>query len=375
MNSYLFFLGVHPELSAAELKAVFSAENIDYKIITETKKNFVISTKSKINCSKIMDRLGGTIKIARAIEKDKNPIHDIVNFLDETQKEGKIQFSITGAGKQDALKIKKLLKEKGRSVRYIEIKNTASILHNNLVKKQGDLSILDGVVYVTEAVQQIAELSKRDFGRPGADSFSGMLPPKLSRMMLNLADAPFASKILDAFCGSGTVLTEAIAMGYKNILGSDISKKAIEDSEKNIQWIIKEKNIKNLKYELILSDAANLDNMIEKNSVQSIISEPYMGKPLHGNENKKNLTRQTEELAQIYIDSFKSFHKILRQDGSIIFIIPSFKAKDEWIKIDCLDEIKKIGFDIVPLSEKSPFLRYQREGQHLARDIWKIIKK
>ena len=39
------------------------------------------------------------------------------------------------------------------------------------------------------------------------------------------------------------------------------------------------------------------------------------------------------------------------------------------------DEIKKIGFNVEPLSEESPFLRYGREGQHLARDVWKFVKK
>ena len=110
--------------------------------------------------------------------------------------------------------------------------------------------------------------------------------------MINLADAPFASKILDAFCGSGTILTEAIAMGYKNIFGSDLSERAIEDTETNIQWYLQEKNLNDIKYKLFLSDAANLDNVIEKNSIQAIISEPYMGKPLHGNEGKIYILKQ-----------------------------------------------------------------------------------
>ena len=375
MPQYNFFLGNHPALSTAEIKAVFSAEDVNYEITGKKGKNLFVSTDKKINSLKIMDKLGGTIKIARAVDKKKDTVSDIVDFLQNTQSEGKIQFSLSGADQKDALKIKKILKETGRNVRYVEIKNTASIIHNNLVEKQGDLSMIDGLIFVTEAVQPIEELSRRDFGRPGSDSLSGMLPPKLARIMINLADAPFASKILDAFCGSGTILTEAIAMGYKNIFGSDLSERAIEDTETNIQWYLQEKNLNDIKYKLFLSDADKLDDVIEKNSIQAIISEPYMGKPLHGNEGKIYILKQTEELAQLYINSFKTLHKILRQDGSIIFIIPTFKIKNELVKIDCIDEIKKIGFNVEPLSEESPFLRYGREGQHLARDVWKFVKK
>jgi len=217
MYNYLFFLGKHPSLSTAEIKAVFKAENIKFNIIKKTKKLLNIEVAQSLDSLKLMNRLGGTIKIAKKIEDKKGYIFDIVEFLNNSQPEGKIQFSISGIGKKDPLKIKKTLKEKGRSIRYIEIKNTASILHNNLIKKRGDLSVFEGSLFTTEAIQPIEELSKRDFGRPGADSFSGMLPPKLSRMMINFTQTNFKDKLLDAFCGSGTVLTEAVAMGYKNI--------------------------------------------------------------------------------------------------------------------------------------------------------------
>lgn len=374
MHKYLFFLGIHPELSTAELKAVFSAESIKYKIENSTKKNLFISVEKKLNVENLMHRLGGTIKIAKLIGENNSP-SAIVDFLIDAQPDGKIQFSLTGAQNINPISIKKMIKEKGRSVRYVEIKNTASILHNNLVKKQGDLSVVDNNTYVTLAIQPITELSERDFGRPSADSLSGMIPPKLARMMINLADAPLQSKILDPFCGSGTILTEALAIGYKNIYGSDISQRAIEDVKENIEWYKNTKNLTNIKYKLFLSDVINLTEKIEKNSIQAIISEPFMGRPLHGNENEKSIIRQTEQLAELYINSFKSLHNILRNDGTIIFIIPTFNIRNRWIKIDCVPEIKKIGFEVEPLSEASDSLRYMRVGQHLARDIWKFVKK
>lgn len=51
--------------------------------------------------------------------------------------------------------------------------------------------------------------------------------------------AKIGDVILDPFCGSGTILTEAMLINYKNLIGADISPKAINDTKKNIEWIIR----------------------------------------------------------------------------------------------------------------------------------------
>ena len=87
-------------------------------------------------------------------------------------------------------------------------------------------------------MQPFKDLSRLDFGRPARDDFSGMLPPKLAQIMINLAQVQNPEAlIIDPFCGSGTILSEALLMGYKDLLGSDISPKAIADTYKNISWI------------------------------------------------------------------------------------------------------------------------------------------
>ncbi len=56
-------------------------------------------------------------------------------------------------------------------------------------------------------------------------------------------------KILDPFCGSGTILQEAMLLGFKNIYGSDKDKRAIANSKENINWLKKEYKLSNsIKY-------------------------------------------------------------------------------------------------------------------------------
>jgi tRNA G10 N-methylase Trm11 len=386
---YFFELGRQPDISTAEIQAVFALLHINTSSAThQSNTNLMVETKTPINCSELMQRLGGTIKISEQITPGDTIIQTIVEHVQFTNPQGKIHFSVSGKdGERIALEVKKQLKHLGRSVRYIEIKNSATIIHNNLVEKQSDFTILNDEVFVTRAIQDIEAFSKRDYGRPGSDNVSGMLPPKLARVIINLAQVNSDATILDPFCGSGTILTEALSMSFTNLTGSDISEKAVSDTRRNIDWLksspnFQSSNLSILNLELLLSNATELDKKLPQNSIDAIVSEPYMGKPLKGNETRQQLLAQADELKQLYINSFRSFSNVLKPNSVIVFLIPRFKLKNEWITIDCTDEIKEIGFKIWTFSSSpakgelegvSPLL-YHRPNQFVGREIWRFKK-
>jgi tRNA G10 N-methylase Trm11 len=371
----LFELGRNHELSRAEIEQVFLSQKISYTVHEQDKEKLFLETKKEVDISKIMSLLGGTIKIAEQVS-EKTSLESIVEYLNTAQNDGKIQFSLSGNNaKKLALEAKKQLKADDRSVRYIEANNTATILHNNLVEKQGDLSITKHGLFVTRAIQAIEEWGERDFGRPGRDDRSGMLPPKLARIMINLTGSENTATLLDPFCGSGTILTEALSLGFENLVGNDTSEKALEDSKTNITWMNEQlKKEKTIKARLILGDAASLHGATGKNSIQAIATEPYMGKPLRGGEDKKTLTKQALELGVLYIAAFKSFEKIMTPGSPIVFIIPRFRCKDEWVRINILDQIQHLGFSLERLAENEHFILYHRPEQFVGREIWKFRK-
>lgn len=379
---YLFELGRQPDISEAELTAVLSFFSLGYQIVGTQLPYIFVEIKTSFDPVTLMDRLGGTIKIARCVGEGKKP-EEIASVIEDLQLEGKIQFSLSGNNaKSLALETKKILKENGRSVRYIEAKNTATILHNSLVQKSGDFTLTKEGMFVTEAIQPIEDWGERDFGRPGRDSRSGMLPPKLARIMINLAGANTTlntniqeKKILDPFCGSGTVLMESILLGYTHIFGSDISDRAIQDTKINTEWILENgKKEKPATLKIVQMDVRRIADKIQSGSIDSIATEPFLGKPLKGTETRDSLEKQAHELKSLYVEAFKAFAKLMKKGGTIVFLIPRFKCKQEWIRIHCTEEIQKLGFEISPLSPTTPFLIYSRPDQFVAREIWKFVK-
>jgi tRNA G10 N-methylase Trm11 len=353
MPKYFFILGSNPTLSAAEVSAVLDAPdkiNLQDNVL-------IYSTGQKLEAEFLIKRLGGTIKIGEITADLVSPnaeqtFKTILGLIEPSEKKFYFGFSVYG-GTYDvrplAMAVKKHLREKGAVCRWVisrELALSSVVVEQNKLLKQGVEIIFlkkpsGWLIGRTMAVQPFKELSARDYGRPARDDRSGMLPPKLAQIMINLAlpRSPSTSLergpggeglaegegrgevILDPFCGSGTILTEAILMGYNNLIGADISAKATEDAKKNIEWTKKRYAIRDTRYELHNQSAAELSSIIKRNSVDAIITEPYLG-PQRG---KFNVARIIKELEHLYSGALGEYKKILKPDGKIVMIWPVFR--------------------------------------------------
>lgn len=370
---YLFELGHQPHISASEIATVLQTKNIAFTKKMQDSQWLTIRTQGTLDIQQLQNQLGGTVSIRENLSISPS-VDNISEYLAKTTNPGsKIQFSLSGPNnKKIALTIKKNLKSQGHSVRYIEPKNSATILYNGLVAKKSDLLIHQNELWVTRGIQVFNQFKSRDYDRPASDDKSGMLPPKLARIMINLTGVDLKNSLYDPFCGSGTLLLEAISLGFTTIIGSDISDKAVRDSKENITWLSQktEKNIKSLVQQ---HDITKKLAFLTKESIDAVASEPFMGNPLHGNESRSTLQHRASDLKKLYVQAFTSLHPVLSKDAPVIFVIPSFKFKQEWIQIDCIHDITNIGYQLEPFGE-TPYLRYHRPKQHLARDIWKFKK-
>ncbi len=406
---YFFILGHNQTLSIAEIINV-KPINKSVKISHLSYEVLILETKEKLNVYDLQKRLGGTIKIGYIIQASPDlESLKIDLFLNELKRRNKVFFGfslyrIDEKSKIDnlkfkiknlALKIKKKLKEKGISSRWVEskeLKLSSVIVQKNKLLREGaefclflnDQSILIGK---TLTCQEFEEYQWQDYGRPIRKIKKGLIPPKLAKIMINLGKVPENGLILDPFCGSGTILQEAILIGYQKIIGSDISQEAVNNTKKNLEWLatkIKDKKqkikniIKNLK--VFQSDVRNLSQKIPFKSIDAIVTEPYLG-PTKIFTLKSRILNLINELSNLYLEAFKEFKKILKPKGKIVIIFPVFKIENQLHFLPILDELKKMGWQIVnPFPkklEKSPVIRltdrnsiiYSRPDQKVLREI------
>jgi tRNA G10 N-methylase Trm11 len=385
-NTSWFILGREPLLSTAEISTVLhtTAFNIEDRIL---------KVDTSFDTTNLLNQLGGTIKIGQELGNALTEEQLLKKIIEELKTvEGKIHFglSVYSNKPQDTIKkwglyIKKTLKAEGLSVRYVEnreaVLSSVTVEKNGLTKRGKEFLIYEKnntySLANTLAVQPFEEWGKRDFGRPGRDDTSGMLPPKLATMMINLSGvvANNNTSLLDPFCGSGTILTEALHLGFTRLTGTDVSPKAIEDTKKNIAWAQNnQSNNTSTSINILELSSSDLSQKISTRSIDLIVTEPYLGKPLRGREKKEELQKQIMELKKIYLTAFKEFYKILKPKGTVVFVVPRFRWGNEWMRIACAEEIKKIGFKINPALPSHDFLLYARPDQHVGREIWKFEK-
>ncbi|MFH1661594.1 MAG: DNA methyltransferase [Candidatus Falkowbacteria bacterium] len=394
---YFFVLGNNKTLSIAEISAIFGLYNspvggknkffLLYNI-------FILETDKEINAKNLIKRIGGIIKIGiinnEINAKNINIIKEnIVNSININKISGKFKFGFSYYGKDKfnikplAMETKKYLKEKGISCRWVisreQTLSSVVVEQNKLTSNGLEIILIENnnkiLVGKTLATQPFKELSFRDYGRPARDDKSGMLPPKIAQIMINLSQAKLDDNILDPFCGSGTILTEALLMNYKNLIGSDSSQKAIDDTKKNINWIIKNYKLRIMNYELINNNSTQISKFIKPNSINAIITEPYLG-PQRG---KIDIKKTIHELEQLYSKSLEEFKKVLKKDGRVVMIFPVFYKK-HFINPN-LNGFKILNFipnqllnnKNINLTNRNTII-YGREGQKVWREIV-VLKK
>lgn len=423
---YFFILGHQPALSASEIISVLREEKIFFKNLGFSREVFLIETDFEFNASKLLERLGGTIKIGIIKEKFRSEVispHSLLElivdkFTDFEDKKiyfGISLYSLSGSIERYGnkiqklgLEVKKLLKEKGKKARLVTSRerflSSVIVGTNKLLTQGGEIVIISDLkcnqlfLGKTLAIQEFSAYSLRDYGRPSRDARAGMIPPKLAKIMINLAKADFSETILDPFCGTGTIIQEALLIGYRNFMGTDISEEAVRGTQKNLDWLInqkeKEKFLIGVNITLKKLDVRRLSQEIFPQSIGAIITEPYLGPPSVGH-NKEEIEKNIRELINLYLSSFREFKKVLKPQGRVVMVWPVFKIENkllpavpprtvrvkERLFLPIIQEVKNLGFKFIPypLEIKAVFpkeitfrgsLIYSRPDQHLEREIW-----
>lgn len=395
IEEYVFILGSSFDLCLEELKVVI--KNLPHKIVLVNPPAVYLVFKEAPTIDLLTDSLAGVVKIAKVVGKEEAISNEVLaNFLKpKSDNDKKIDFGISLYGKntdfntKDLLpKIKTILRKDGFLARYVEGKEnmlTSVTVEKNRLKEL--IIVKDNEKYIvaeTKNVQDFENWNRKDYGRPAPDPKHGMLPPKVARMMVNIGFEGESGKkeneevLLDPFCGVGTVLMECLLTG-RNAIGSDQSKEALDKSERNLEWIKNDPSKTIGDFKLIVSDATHISEKIAGETIDAIITEPYLGPILDTKSGisiagekleLEKLKRIIKGLEKLYIGCLKDWLKVLKRKGKIVIALPSFVFEGKEFRVkNVVDNREKLGYTLV----SGPF-QYSHPQAVVKRNIYVLQK-
>lgn len=363
---YYFFLGNTPDLSLLELQTLYLGE---FELSTPS----IASFAGELDLSSL-PRLGGTRKVATQLAivslKDLTAKLTQLISLDPAKNIALTDYADLGMERTVFHTIKDNL---DRSIRFVSLETTEHELLMLSHQHVAEFNLLphdkDIVIAKTVWIYDSEDWVSRDRNKPYRDIKRGMLPPKVARIMVNLATRGRTDiTVADPFCGTGTILSEAIMVGC-NAIGSDTNPEAVTGTISNLSWLTSTPQLPTTNYQVLEANATHFDQVVK--SVEVIATEPYMG-PLLDERNPSSLAKIkniAKGLNKLYLGAFKSFHKTLPVGGRVVMSIPTFHVYNREIATISIDSLTALGYNYISA------VPYSKPGGIVIRNITILEKK
>lgn len=370
MPLQLFIPGKNWCLSLAELASFLEARRSKYAVQSISKDFFVLSFIEKIDASTIED-LGGIIKIgdlaadlptetfrSAFLQKNKTAQAQIAQTIADSgiiekilgAESKKVLFgvSVYCAEKSLCAHSKVIQRFIGSAVkRELAVHNRKSkfmgfakdrrqpqlthveVLKKNLVENQAEVLLCIGEeqtwIATTIAVHNPFEFQKRDIGKPSQRKIFAM-PPRLARIMVNLAFCTPGKLLLDPFCGVGTVLQEAL-LAKARVVGMDVNPWCVKAAEENLEWLKREYNLAGADFTIMQGDARSMAKKIGWEQADCIVTEPDLGPALRHIPTEPYALKIIRKLQPLYFDFIEEAYKVLKKGGRLVLVTPYIKTR------------------------------------------------
>lgn len=348
MPRYLFSLGRQQALSAAEIAAVAEREHVlpryDFSLLPDA---LILETETPIDFPSLLHTLGGTPfggayqgTLPHLTSDMLLPlIQSLVSSLPSPKTIG---LSVLGTQHLSAfsprdvkvlgLELKRALSLRG--VRFLfpqggTMLSSAQLFHAKIPEK--GLAILltprsDGGVDVWHltAIQNIPWYTEVDRGRPAADPGSGMLPPKVAQVLINLSLAPVEGVIYDPLCGSGTIPLLGILRG-SSVIASDISPVQVRRTQENVEWGLQRFSLpRTVKTHFFVHDVTR-DAPSLPERVHAVITEGWLGKARTRPPSPREAETTFTQVRELATNLLRHVRPLLRPGARVVIAVPAFR--------------------------------------------------
>ena len=427
---YIALLGRQPEISLAELAAVFGADCV----------NRISQQFAEVQTSQFdITTLGGTVKCAKVITElpasrtDKASLLAASRFITQHYQAkwahsphkitlGLSAYNLAVAARdvqKTGLILKSSLKKSDTSLRLIPNDQPAlstATAHNNklgtsphkvelLLVKTTDRRL---IIAESRGVQNITAYTRRDRHRPKRDAFVGMLPPKLAQIMLNLAlgAGPLTGQrscgnsvtrsasslsdksivlrtalpdafdleeaagsrpvvtILDPFCGTGTVLQEALLAGY-DVVGTDLSQKMVDYTTENLSWLQSTFTAPGNVIDIHQADATT-HHWPSSRHLTAVVCETYLGQPFSAPPAPQKLAAVIGNCNHIITSFLTNIRPQLAPNTPLCIAVPAwYDASGQAAYLPLIKHLQQLGYHQL---NRTPLI-YRRPDQVVAREL------
>jgi tRNA G10 N-methylase Trm11 len=387
MPTYVFVSGKNWVVSLAELAVYFKTREIEFKIDYFSTKFFTITCPQELNPEMISD-LGGTIKIAEQktvlasktvkeafLKKNKRTQKQLSQTIitskaleGMTKVEDKLLFGISIYTSDNEIKplggriqrfIGSAIKHElaagykksefmstGRDRREAQLSHV-EVLKKKLVENQAEVLLCIGktetVIANTIAVHNPFEFQKRDLYKPNQRAIFGM-SPRLARIMVNLSACNSEKTLLDAFCGVGTILQEAL-LEHAAVVGTDVNSWCIKAAEENLEWLSDEYGLSGANFRVIQGEVERLAEKVGLESVDCVVSEPDLGPALRTTPTAPYAQKIIEKLEPLFFGFIEESYRVLKPNGRLVVATPFIRTRSqEAVTMPIEELIKAVGF-------------------------------
>jgi len=331
-----------------------------------------------------LDRLGGCIRIAEVVGefREKSKMIDAIHAMVKAeQPEGKPKLGVSGygTGKGFLPNFLSVLKQKFGELRIENAKGenmtSGQAFDRKLLKKgfeflvwqNGDSFLLGR----TRAMQNLRNYTLRDRKKSFRDAEMGMLPPKLAQQLINFASPKEKDVVIDPFCGSGTICSEASIFGWKTV-GSDMMSERVTGTKENFQFLSEKFRYPEENGEFFTRDATQFPWGKYPDAV--VATEAFLGTNFTRQPNRA----QADEQAREVLSMWDKFLQNAKKDGprKIACCLPRWHVLSGDIDIvqKFLASAAKVGYTPLALFDDKDSCVYGRPGAYVSREIV-VLKK
>jgi len=416
----VFTPGKNWKLSLSELISLLEARKVKFEICAFSREFFIVNIKEDAERVDIAD-FGGIIKtgnVAKIFSTDlltdaflkehkesKTRIKEeittsglIEGMLEKAS--GKYTFGVSVYNAEETLRpvskniqrfvgstIKRELRAQGVKAGFMGFAKDrhcpqlthVEVLKKNLVENKGEALLCLGKKQTwlasTTGVHDPFEFQKRDINKPRQRTIFAM-PPRLARIMVNLAFCTPGKVLLDPFCGVGTILQEAL-LAKANVLGIDVNPWCVEAAKENLEWLKTEYALKTAEYRILRGDARTLANKVGQ-EVDCVVTEPDLGPALRDVPTTTYALKIVEKLKPLFFGFITEVYRVLVSGGRLVLVTPYLKTRSgKPVKMPIDEKAVDVGFRRLYPFRKEFFAEDNESIQTLVgtRSLWDVAER